>query len=168
MGSVVLGNHAARVEIIGHDTLIDERQRNNFHRLGKSSVSCCFIAECKIEDDIIAVLRPNQGRVGLDRLGRINHMRQLFPSDRDGFGGIFGVLERIGDNKRNRVADMAHLITRQDSVGRYVEDGVWKLNSTWQRAEIVCLGSGKHKAHARHRPRLRGVDMKARMRVGRP
>ena len=113
------------------------------------------------------MLRPNEGRA-LERLGDANHMRQLLPSDYDSFSGIFGSLERIGDNKGNCVSDMTHLVTRQDNVGRYVEDGVWELYSAWQRAEIACLGSGEHKAHAWHRPRLRGVDIKARMRVGRP
>jgi hypothetical protein len=168
VGRVVFGNHTAGVEIIRHNTLIGEGQRNNFCRLGKSSVSCGFIAECKIEHDIVAVLRPNQRRGGLDRLGRLNHMRQLFPSDRDGFGGILGLLASIGHNKGNRVADVARLTARQDGIGWYVEDGIRKFDSAWQRAEIACLGSGKHQVHAGHRPRLRGVDLKARMRVGRP
>jgi hypothetical protein len=74
----------------------------------------------------------------------------------------------LGDNKGNRVADVAHLIAREDEVGRYINPGVRQLNTAGQRAEICRLASCEHKAHAWHCPGLGGIDPKPRMCVGRP
>ena len=112
------------------------------------------------------MLRPNQGCAWLERVDRADHVRELFPGDADSFGGIFGAIERIGHNKSNCVADMAHLVARQDGVRRHFDNGVGKLHGAWQKAEVLCLGPGEHKAHARHRSCFGSVDMKARMRMG--
>jgi hypothetical protein len=47
-----------------------------------------------------------------------------------------------------------------------VSAGVRKRHGAWQKAEVLCLGPGEHKAHARHRSCFGSVDMKTRMRVG--
>jgi hypothetical protein len=90
-----------------------------------------------------------------------------YGSSRNGFDGILGSLARIRDNKRNRVANMAHLVARQDGVWRYVKDGVREPHRAWQKSEVFRLGPGEHKAHAGHCSRLRGVDLKTPMGVGR-
>src|SRR5215469_6288565 len=95
-------------------------------------------------------------------------MGQLFPSKYDGFGGVFGLLKAVRDNKSNRVADVACRIAREDGVGRYIDPGVRQLNGAGQSAEIGCLAPGEHEVHARHCSRLGGIDLKPRMRVGRP
>ena len=94
-------------------------------------------------------------------------MGQLFPSEYDCFGCVFGPLKGVGDNKGNSVSNVAHFISRQDGIWRYINLGVWQVNGAGQRGEIGCLAPGEHKAHPRHRPRLCGIDLKPRMRVGR-
>jgi hypothetical protein len=95
-------------------------------------------------------------------------MGQLFPGDCDRFGGVFGLLESVSDNKANSISDMAHLVSCEDAVWGHIELGVWQLNSAGQNTEIRNVARGDYKAHTWHRPRLGAIDLKPRMRVRRP
>jgi hypothetical protein len=95
-------------------------------------------------------------------------MGQLFPSDCDRFGAIFGLLESVSDDKADSISDMAHLISCEDAVWRYIELGAWQLNRAGQNTQIGNVAPGDYKAHTCHRLRLGGIDLKPRMRVGRP
>ena len=106
------------------------------------------------------MLRPNQRRARLERLGGADHMRQLFPVDRDGLGGVFRSLERIGDHKGDRVADMAHFLARKDRIGWNVKNRVRKLDGAWQGTEIGGLSAGEHQAYAGHPTRLASFIVK--------
>ncbi len=164
---IVLGDDAARVEIIGRQPLIDQRQRHDFGGLRESAGGGRLIAECDVEGDIAAVLRPNQRHARLQRRADADHMRPRLPIDRDRLGGVLGALERVGDHEGNGIADVAHLITREDRIGRHVERGVRKRDRARQQAEIGRVGAGEHKAHPRHCPRFRHINVKPCMGVRR-
>ena len=147
--------------------LIDQRQRHDFRRLREGARGRRLVAERDVEGDIAAVLRPNPRRVRLQRRGDADDMRPRLPIDRDRLGGVLGAIERIGDHKGNRIADVAHLVARQDRIGRHVDRGVRKRHSARQRPEIGGVGAGEHEPHARHRPRFRRIDAKRCMGVRR-
>ena len=164
---IVFGDDAAGVEVIGRQALIDQRQRHDFRRLREGARGRRLVAERDVEGDIAAVLRPNPRRVRLQRRGDADDMRPRLPIDRDRLGGVLGAIKRIGDHKGNRVADVAHLVARQDRIGRHIDRGVRKRHSARQRPEIGGVGASEHEPHARHRPRFRRIDAKTRMGVRR-
>jgi len=65
------------------------------------------------------------------------------------------------------VSYMPYLITRQDGVWRHVELGIRKLRRTWQRTDILGFGRREHKPHSGHRARLRNIEVKTGVGMGR-
>ena len=72
---VIFGDDATGIEIVGNDTLIDERQLNDFRRPGEGAGGCRRIAERDVADDIATTPRPDERRVGRERRDGTDHVR---------------------------------------------------------------------------------------------
>ena len=91
----------------------------------------------------------------------------------DALGGIERLRPRLGDDQRDRLADMAHLADRQQRLRRKGERlaglhvGFHRRTHRLQPVGARIL-AGQHRKHARHRPGRRRVDpLDPRMRVRR-
>ena len=114
------------------------------------------------------LFRPYARRSRLERSGGSDRRRQRVPLDRNCLGGVARLRQRVGDHERERIADMAHRVPRQDRIGWNRDLGVGELRMARQVAEPHGIGGGEHQGHARHRAGLRRIDdAKARMRVRR-
>ena len=99
-------------------------------------VGLFLVADILLERQIAGLVRPHQRRAGLERRNRIDHRRHRLPLDRDGFGGVARLLDRIGDDERDRVADVAHFLAGEDFVGRR-RDG---RRREWETSAANCRG----------------------------
>ena len=95
------------------------------------------------------VVNDDVGRHGGDF---VIDRRQLVVLRADRLHGLVGDMRIAGQDHRHRLADMAHLVDRQDRliVKRRAVIGL--------RNELLDVGSGDHPMHARHGARRRGVE----------
>ena len=131
------------------------------------------IAEPVDEAFVVRCLVPQRGRVR--RIGgrSIGVGRQRRVVDRDRFGRILGLIERLGDDHRHRLADMAGAAVRQRQERRSghcpaVAAPEHDLGRDRAVARGGVIGAGQHRQHARHDGGRGGVDRAdVRMRMGR-
>jgi hypothetical protein len=71
----IFRDDTTRVEIVGNDPLIDERQRDDFRRPGEGAGGCHRVAERDIADDIAATPRPGERRAEFERRDGTDHVR---------------------------------------------------------------------------------------------
>jgi hypothetical protein len=157
-------------KIIGHEPLVDEGKRYRARCLGESTRGRFSIPELGLECQVAArryPLRPHRRRVVRERCGGADHVGQRIPFHRDRFGSIARVLCGISHHKGDRIADMAHLLAREDWIGRNGDLGIGYLALARQVAEPGRVIRGERQRHPGHRTRLGDVgDAKACMRVG--
>ena len=167
-GRIVFGDDAAGVEIIGDETLVDQGERRGVRRLGECRAGGGGVAERRLEGDIAGAARPDQRRVLLHRRRGADHGRQRLPVDGDRLGGILRLLDRLGDDECNGVADMARRLARQYPIRRRGERLVGNAGLARQWTELGNVGGGQHEMHTGRRARVCRVgDTKACMRMGR-
>ena len=77
--TVIFGDHAARIEIIGHQPLVDDGQLNDACGFGESLLSRARVAGFRFECKVARPVRPNLRRTGLERGNSADHVRQLVP-----------------------------------------------------------------------------------------
>ena len=77
-------------------------------------------------------VRP-QRRFGID------HRRQFFEVQPDRFGRVLGLVAGLGDDDRDRLADMAHLVVRQERLLR-IEEFVLDDRGPFARHRDLALG----------------------------
>ncbi len=94
---------------------------------------------------------------------RRRHRRQDLVLDRDQLGGVLRLVERLGDDERHRVADIADAVLRQERLradkGRRAAPPPARHQRA-QRAEPAPpqFVAGQDREHARRRPRRRGIE----------
>jgi hypothetical protein len=92
----------------------------------------------------------------------VRNRRQRFYVDEDLVGRVFGMRGRIGHHDRERLADVAHLVQRNDELLEWHELGhrreAQRNRGHFAAAVSRDIASGEDCAHARHRSRLGSVD----------
>ncbi len=116
-----------------------------------------LVAERHLEGDIAGVARPHRRRAGLERIERADHVGQRLPIDRDRLGGVLGLLDGIGDDEGDGVADMADHVARQHRIGRRVDLDAFGDGDAGQRAERGDIRRGKHEVDAGQPARHRDI-----------
>ena len=113
------------------------------------------IAEVIIERDVVGDVIVKLRRAGLGRFLGVGDRRQRIDVDLDRLGGIAGLHERFGDNKRDRIADIAHLVGHQrGAIGLMERRAVAALQRQRTGEGAIAggdqIGSGPHAEHAGH------------------
>ena len=100
---------------------------------------------------------------GRHGVGRGGDRRQFVVIDRHPFGRVLSLFERLGDDQRNRVADMAHFAGGQHRMRRRlvrfaVLAGDAPAANQAADAAGVEIGAGEDRHHARRAGRVGNVD----------
>ena len=98
--------------------------------------------------------------VGQSRL-HVHDCRQFRDIKLDRLSGIAGLFQRIGHNRSNDLAHMAHLALGDNRMGRFLHGLamlVGDLPTAGQPADTLKVSAGKDLDHARHTRRRVGVD----------
>ena len=148
--AVVFGDHAAGVHVVGDEALVDNGQRHRARGLRESLFGRGLVADRCLEGQIAGLVGPDLRRAGFERGNGADHMRQRLPVDGDGFGSVFGGIERVADDEGDGIADMTHGIGRQDRIMRHLDRDVRQYARRWQRTEMGNIGGGEHQPHALH------------------
>ena len=141
LGFVVFGNDRAGVEIVGDEPLVDDGQRHGLGRRCKRLVGLFLVADSLFEHQIAGLVRPHQRRAGLERGDRIDHRRHRLPVDGNRFGRVARLLDRIGDDKRDRIADVADFLAGKHFVGRrqrWSTPGSGNITGNLPRSAVSC------------------------------
>ena len=98
-----------------------------------------MIIQRHIVGDVIVKLR----RAGLCRFLGISDGRQRVDIDHDRFAGIAGLRKRFGDDERNGIADVAHLVGHKRGAVS-LKEGRAVAALEWQPAgERAVIGAGE-------------------------
>ena len=149
--------------------------------LREGAVGRLLVAEQRVDEDVVGHLVPHHGGAGLDGRGGLDDERQLLVFDLDRLGGVHRLGARLRHHHRQRLADMARLVGRQQmmrpdehrAAARRAElHVVFGRRHRRVRDRLEPVGAnvraGEHAEHAGHRFGLRGVDAHdARVRVRR-
>ena len=155
-----LGDRRARLHRRGHQPLADQIERDDMGRACEHLLDLGGIAIAHGGDDVVGRLRPDRRRTGLDRLDRIDHRRQLLIVDRDRFRRVQRNRARGRDDGRDRLADEAHDLMREQPPRRHRHRrAVRPLEDRERRdgADVVLdqVGAGEDGFDARHPGRSR-------------
>lgn len=104
---------------------------------------------------------PQQGSARSQRRRRLDNRRQHAVVDSDQLGGVAGDVARFGDDKGDRVADMAHAAGGERRARRHDHRlDARHLGDARQRADALGrqVGGGEDAADAGERARRRGID----------
>ena len=108
----------ARLDRVGDEAVVDEFERCHVVRRLERSVHRGLVAE---RPDVAGVVRRdvvNNRCTGRARASGFDHRRQYLVIDLDQLGGVLRLIEALGDDDRNPVADVTHLALREGGVGR--------------------------------------------------
>ena len=167
--AVVFGDHAAGVEIIGDQPLVDDGELDDLVRPWRRRLSSRPRRRRRP--------RRRDCRAGRARpAARLSSSAAIAPvtcgngcqSIVDRLGGVFRGGKRIGDDEGDGIADIARDIAREDRMRRDLDLDVGQHARRRQGPEMADVGRGQHQAHARHRPHAAEIaDPEAGMRMRR-
>ncbi len=86
-------------------------RRGGEHRLGVA------LADRERADQVGVEALVDERRAGAQRRFRVDDRRQLVEIEGHQFGGVLGLIAGLGDDDRDRFADMAHLVVRRAAAG---------------------------------------------------
>ena len=117
---VVGGDDTAALHRHGRVAMVPEAalqsmRRARQHRLGIP------LGDGERADQICVVALVHDRRAGLQRGLGVHHCRQLFQIEPDQLGGVLGLVAGLGDDDRDRLADMPDLVVREQRLLRVEE-----------------------------------------------
>ena len=139
----------------------------------KRGIGCFLVSEHQPEPDVSlrAVLPDLRGTL-LGGVLELDHGRENLVLDLDELGRVARGSERLGNDKRDAIADEAHGVADEERLEGTVALGraeILRHQVRGEAAELFRLGigPGQHAKHVRRDLRLRDVDpFDARMRMG--
>ena len=164
---VVFGDGGARLHEIGDDAWIDDRHFGDRMCLGEGGFRCLLVADRHVEQHVAGMIGPDLRRAGLDGVGEADHGRQRRPIDLDRLDRVARLVDGVGDNEGDGIADVANLILRKDRIGRARERIDFEVEQARQVAELPDVVGDQDRADARHAAGLGDVDGEFCMRVRR-
>ena len=158
---VELADGRARLDRVHHQALIDQRQAHDMRRLGEGLGDLVLVAIVIVERDIARHVIPDLRRAGLRRLARADHRGQRLDVERDRFGGVLGLRDRLRDHAGDRIADEAHFVAGERRPRRIADRravAALERQVAFEPAIAGQIGGGIDREHARHRFGGGGVD----------
>jgi hypothetical protein len=112
---------AAHFERAGRNTLVHEAVRTADHFAALEERGAAVLGHAEhggVEHDVAAGALVDEGAAG-HRLFHVDHGGQSVDVDDDGLGGVFALIGALGDDGRNGLADVAHLVDGQQTTGHH-------------------------------------------------
>ena len=106
--AVVFGDAAARLHRVCGDPVDVDLVAHNAIGTGERRVNRRLVADLVEKGFVARVVVPHRWRAGGERRRRGDHRGQNLVVDFDQLGCVFCLVDRVGDDKRDRVADIAH------------------------------------------------------------
>ena len=137
LGLVVFGDDRAGVEIIGDEALIDDGERHSLGRRREGRVGLVLVADrlSRTPDCRACPATPAARRACSAATASITAGMRL-PVDRDRFGGVARLLDRVGNDEGDGIADVVHFLAGQNFVGRRREVDAGNRKHHRQLAEV--------------------------------
>ena len=157
------GDNAARLHRIGDDAVVGDIERDGVRRAGEGSRDRSVIAGMPFEAQIAQRLGRQLRRVGRPRRGSRGYRSKRRVIVRNPLGGIERLLAALGDDQRDRLANIADLALGQERLRREGEGLAGHrvgVDIGQQRLEAVGahIVRGQDRQYPRHRHRRGGVD----------
>ena len=168
---IVVADGSPRLHRVRHEPVVDEVELGDVLGGPEGLLGRVLVAEMPVEHAVVGRLVMDHG-LGADRLGGVDHRRQLLIIDRDRLGRVARLRQRLRHNNGDMVADIAHLTLRQ----RRMRAGAHRRAvlvvdhpAADQTADLVGgeIVSGEDAEHARHAGsgfRVDRLDLRMRMR----
>ena len=139
-GGLVLRQGGSRLHRVGDQPVVDEIEPGDVMSPGKGGLGRHRIADRPIAAEIARHTFIELRRIGPYRGDDPSHCRQNPIFDLNAFGGVAGDLDAVGNDHRDRVADMAHVALRQQRMRRLLHRlAVFAHNSpgAWDPVQLV-------------------------------
>ena len=117
-GAAVAANGGARLHGVGHQAVVDEVELGDMGRATESGVHQVFVAQRPFVAMVVGGGVVQLGTSGC--VSHVHHSAQGFVIDHHGFGGVFGLLYRLGNHHGYLVTHVAGFTQGQHRVGRLV------------------------------------------------
>ena len=112
---VVFADRGARLHEVRDHARIDDRDFGDRMRLGEGRLGRLLVADRHVEQHVAGLVRPDLRRALLHGVDDAGHRRQRRPFDLDRLDRVAGVVDGVGDDEGDGIADMAHLVLRRGS-----------------------------------------------------
>ena len=116
--TVELADRRTRLHRIGNEAIVDEVELDHPRRLGEGGIDRGQVAEAPVVAEVARHIGKDQRRAGLQCVCRIDNGGFLDEIDVQLVGRLARLFEGLGDDDRDRVADMAHTIDRERGMRR--------------------------------------------------
>ena len=160
---VPFADRRARLHRVDDNAVVDEVDCGDVRRLREGGIDRRRIAEQEVEGHVAGRLVVELRRAFGDGVLKLHHGRQRLDVEHNGFGGIAGRGRCLGDDKGDRIADIAHPVDGQGRPRRLPHRrAVPVLAREPARQEAVPgrhdIPPGHNSENAGHRHRRLAVD----------
>ena len=160
---IVVGDRRARLHRVDDDAVVAQPQPGDVGSPGKGGGDLLAVTEMEVEPDIVRHVVVKDRRIRGVGASGFGHRRQRVDVNGDQLGRVLGLRRGLGDDRRDRLADMPHLIRRQRVMRWGQHRGAVAIvhdlaRRQWPDAGLGQLRRGIDRENAGHRPRRRGVD----------
>ena len=155
---VVFADRRAGLHEARDDARIDDRDFGDRMRLVEGRFGRLLVADRHVEQHVAGLVRPDLRRALLHRVDDAGDRRQRRPVDLDRLDGVARVVDGVGHDEGDGIADMAHLVLGEDRIGRTGEGIDLEIEQARQIAEIADVVGGqdqRRRREARGRARHR-------------
>ncbi len=159
-GTVIYADGRARLHGIGYQAVIHQIETRHMRRALEGQVHRAFIAQRPLVAVVVSGLcmqwRADLGLRAAYGSGQhvVNHVHR--------FRGVFGLLQRFSHHHGHMVANVAHLVDRQNRMrrlrhGRAIRTVIDQPTAGQSPHFSLDVLAGKHRHHAGHRQRALGI-----------
>ncbi len=132
---IARGDGAARLQGVDHDAIVDQLDARNLGSCGEGLGGAGLVAMHPVEAEVPGGLGMHHRRVGVERAVGIHQRRQCLEVELHQLGGVAGLIEGLGDDEDDRVADVAHPPAGEHRTRRH---------------ESLAAAAARHGGQARH------------------
>ena len=104
-----LADGGARLHRVRHQAVVEQVEPDDVLGARERGIGRGLVADVPVVADVAGRVVMHRDRVGFERLPHMRDGRQRLDLDVQLLRRVLGVLPRVGDHHRDRVADMAHL-----------------------------------------------------------
>ena len=160
---VVVTDRRTRLHRADDDAVADEAQLGHMRGLGEGFGDLGAVAVLEVGADILWHVVEHQRRARLGGGAGFGDGGQRLDVEHDGFRGVLGLRQRLGDHEGHRIAHEVHLLGGERIACRRLHLRAVAVGRHHHRLErtVACrveILAGPDAEHARHLPGFVGVD----------